>query len=53
MLVKRNSAVAGMVALASACWGGPNANAQGAFTISSSSFKDGERLAAIGTFSKP
>src|SRR6516165_2823578 len=45
MLVKCNPAVAGVIALAFACCGGPNANAQGAFTISSSSFKDGERLA--------
>jgi len=45
MLIKCNPAVAGVIALAFACCGGPNANAQGAFTISSSSFKDGERLA--------
>ena len=36
--------LAGGVALAFA-WGGQNANAQGVFTITSSSFKDGERLA--------
>src|SRR5262249_46481319 len=44
MLVKCNPVVAGVIALTFACCGGPNANAQGAFTISSSSFKDGERL---------
>jgi Raf kinase inhibitor-like YbhB/YbcL family protein len=45
MLVKRILGLAGGVALAVAM-GGQNANAQsgGAFTITSSSFKDGERL---------
>jgi hypothetical protein len=44
MLVKRSLLLAAGVALAFA-WGGQNANAQGVFTIKSSSFKDGERLA--------
>jgi Raf kinase inhibitor-like YbhB/YbcL family protein len=44
MLVKRSLLLAAGVALAFA-WGGQNANAQGVFTITSSSFKDGERLA--------
>jgi len=46
MLVKRILGLAGGVALAVAL-GGQNANAQsGAFTITSTSFKDGERLPA-------
>ena len=44
MLVKRSLLLAGGVALAFV-WGGQSANAQGVFTITSSSFKDGERLA--------
>ena len=44
MLVKRSLLLACGVALAFA-WGGQSAKAQGAFTITSSSFKDGERLA--------
>ena len=44
MLVKRSLLLAAGVALAFA-WGGQNANAQGVFTITSSSFKDGGRLA--------
>ena len=44
MLVKRSLLLAGGIALAFAC-GGQSANAQGVFTITSSSFKDGERLA--------
>ena len=40
----RNLIVAGALVMA-ACYGTTQANAQGAFTISSSSFKDGERLA--------
>ncbi len=44
MLVKCNLVLAGAIALAFTWCGGGNANAQGAFTITSSSFKDGERL---------
>src|SRR5262249_12445848 len=44
MLINRACVLAGGIALAFA-FGGQNANAQGAFTITSSSFKDGERLA--------
>ena len=44
MLVKRSLLLAAGVALAFTCVG-QNANAQGAFTVTSSSFKDGERLA--------
>src|SRR6202163_3934113 len=44
MLLKRSLLLAAGAALAFA-WGGQNANAQSAFTITSSSFKDGERLA--------
>ena len=44
MLVKRSLLLAGGFALAFAC-SAQNANAQAAFTITSSSFKDGERLA--------
>ena len=44
MLVKRTLLIAGGVALAFA-WSGESANAQGVFTITSPSFKDGERLA--------
>ena len=44
MSVKRTLLLAGGMALAIA-WNGQNANAQNAFTITSSSFKDGERLA--------
>src|SRR5712671_7472430 len=44
MSVKRTLLLAGGVALAIA-WNGQTANAQSAFTITSSSFKDGERLA--------
>src|SRR3981189_2230758 len=44
MSVKRKLLLAGGVALAIA-WNGQTANAQSAFTITSSSFKDGERLA--------
>jgi len=44
MLVKRTLLIAGGVALAFA-WSGGSANAQGVFTITSPSFKDGERLA--------
>src|SRR6476660_3283706 len=44
MSVKRTLLLAGGVALAMA-WNSQNANAQSAFTITSSSFKDGERLA--------
>jgi Raf kinase inhibitor-like YbhB/YbcL family protein len=40
----RNLILAGALVLA-ACFGTKQANAQGAFTISSSSFKDGERFA--------
>jgi Raf kinase inhibitor-like YbhB/YbcL family protein len=43
MLVTRSLVLAGSAALA-LVWGSPNANAQSAFTITSSSFKDGERL---------
>src|ERR1700704_6095564 len=43
MLLKRSLLLAAGVAVAFA-WGGQSANAQGAFTITSSSFKDGERL---------
>ena len=43
MLVKRSLLLAGGVALAIA-WGSQGANAQGVFTITSKSFKDGERL---------
>jgi Raf kinase inhibitor-like YbhB/YbcL family protein len=45
MLFKCNVALVGAVALAFTLCGGTNANAQGVFTITSSSFKDGERLA--------
>ena len=45
MLLKRSLLLIGGIALAF-MWGGQNANAQGAFTITSSSFKDGERLPA-------
>src|SRR5437660_9913562 len=44
MSVKGTLLLAGGVALAVA-WSCQNAQAQGAFTITSSSFKDGERLA--------
>jgi Raf kinase inhibitor-like YbhB/YbcL family protein len=44
MLLKRVALLAGGVALAMA-FGAQGANAQGVFTISSKSFKDGERLA--------
>jgi len=44
MLAVRNLALAGAMALAYACCS-QSASAQGAFTIASSSFKDGERLA--------
>src|SRR5262249_50925185 len=44
MLSKRTLLIAGGVALAFA-WSGESANAQGVFTITSPSFKDGERLA--------
>src|SRR5262245_62404952 len=44
MLINRSFVLAGGIALAFA-FGGQSANAQGAFTITSSSFKDGERLA--------
>jgi len=44
MLVKRTLLFAGGVALVFA-WSGQSANAQGVFTITSPSFKDGERLA--------
>jgi Raf kinase inhibitor-like YbhB/YbcL family protein len=44
MLVRRAVWMAAAVVLAVA-WSGNNANAQNAFTITSSSFKDGERLA--------
>jgi Raf kinase inhibitor-like YbhB/YbcL family protein len=44
MLVTRNLALAGAMALAFT-WGSQNAAAQGVFSITSSSFKDGERLA--------
>src|SRR5258707_4692697 len=44
MLLKRSLLLAAGVAVAFA-WGGQSANAQSAFTITSSSFKDGERLA--------
>jgi Raf kinase inhibitor-like YbhB/YbcL family protein len=44
MSVKRTLLLAGGVALAMA-WNSENVNAQSAFTITSSSFKDGERLA--------
>src|SRR3954468_2355827 len=44
MSIKRTLMLAGGVALAMA-WNSQNANAQSAFTITSSSFKDGERLA--------
>jgi len=43
MLVTRSLVLAGSAALA-LVWGSPNANAQSAFTITSSSFKDGERF---------
>jgi Raf kinase inhibitor-like YbhB/YbcL family protein len=43
-MLKRSLLLAAGVALAFA-WGGQSANAQAAFTITSSSFKDGERLA--------
>jgi Raf kinase inhibitor-like YbhB/YbcL family protein len=45
MLVKCNLALAGAMALAFTWCCNQNANAQGVFTITSSSFKDGERLA--------
>lgn len=44
MLLKRNLLLAGGVALAVTC-GFQGANAHGVFTITSKSFKDGERLA--------
>ena len=44
MLLKRSLLLAAGVALAFA-WGGQSANAQSAFTITSTSFKDGERFA--------
>lgn len=44
MLVGRSLLLAAGAVLAFT-WGGQGANAQGAFTITSSSFKDGERLA--------
>jgi Raf kinase inhibitor-like YbhB/YbcL family protein len=44
MLVRRIAWIAAGVVLAFA-WSGHNVNAQGVFTITSSSFKDGERLA--------
>ena len=44
MLLTRNLLLAGGVALAMAC-GFQGANAQAVFTITSKSFKDGERLA--------
>ena len=44
MSLERTLLLAGGVALAIA-WNGQTANAQNAFTITSSSFKDGERLA--------
>ena len=44
MLFKRMVLIAGGLALVSA-WSGESANAQGVFTITSPSFKDGERLA--------
>src|SRR6266849_9831271 len=44
MLAKRSLLLAGGFALAFAC-SAQSANAQAAFTITSSSFKDGERLA--------
>jgi len=43
MSVKRSLLLAGGIALAFA-WGGQSANAQAVFTITSKSFKDGERL---------
>jgi Raf kinase inhibitor-like YbhB/YbcL family protein len=43
MLATRNFLLAGALALAGSCCGGV-AQAQGVFTITSSSFKDGERL---------
>src|SRR5262245_37569287 len=43
MLLKRSLLLAGSVALAVAA-GSQSASAQGAFTITSTSFKDGERL---------
>jgi Raf kinase inhibitor-like YbhB/YbcL family protein len=43
-MLGRSSILAGAVALA-AFWGAQEANAQGAFTLTSPSFKDGERLA--------
>jgi phosphatidylethanolamine-binding protein (PEBP) family uncharacterized protein len=46
MLVIRNLGLAGAMALAFT-WSSQNATAQGAFTITSSSFKDGERLATM------
>ena len=45
MLLKRVALLAGGLALAIA-WGTQGAHAQGVFTISSKSFKDGERLAS-------
>jgi len=44
MLFKRMVLIAAGLALVSA-WSGESANAQGVFTITSPSFKDGERLA--------
>src|SRR5262249_32720583 len=44
MSVKRTLLIAGGLALVFA-WSGQSANAQGVFTITSPSFKDGERLA--------
>jgi Raf kinase inhibitor-like YbhB/YbcL family protein len=44
MSMKRSLVLAGAAALAFS-WGAGSANAQGVFTITSSSFKDGERLA--------
>src|ERR1700760_1845393 len=44
MMLKRTLLMAAAAVLAFA-WSGENANAQGVFTITSSSFKDGERLA--------
>jgi hypothetical protein len=43
MLLKRILVLAGAIVLAVA-WGGQSAKAQAAFTVASSSFKDGERL---------
>src|SRR5260370_38010328 len=44
MMLKRTPLLAAGAALAFA-WGGQSANAQAAFTITSTSFKDGERFA--------